>query len=309
MSVITQSDGRTKENIMSRFPSVFTGELGTFQGDVHLDVDPLITQEQTPLRKVPLAVKEGLEGELKRLEELGVIVRVSEPTEWVSSIVVTEKKEGQKLRLCIDPKPLNNALKSIYPLPTMEDVLPQLGKAKVFSVCDLKNGFWHCTLDTESSLLTTFITPYGRYRWTQLPFGVSPAPEVFQWKLTEQLEGLKGVTMIAEDVLVFGQGNNYDEAVKDYDAHLLTFLRRAEERGLKINAQKFKYRLEEVSYAGHVLTHQGLKVDSRKIEALQKMEEPTDVASLRRFLGTANYLGKFVKNLADICEPLRQLTK
>ena len=110
--------------------------------------------------------------------------------------------------------------------------------------------------------------------------------------------------MIAEDVLVFGQGNNYDEAVKDYDAHLLTFLRHAEERGLKINAQKFKYRLEEVSYAGHVLTHQGLKVDSRKIEALQKMEEPTDVASVRRFLGTANYLGRFVKNLADICEPL-----
>ena len=115
--------------------------------------------------------------------------------------------------------------------------------------------------------------------------------------------------MIAEDVLVFGQGHNYDEAVKDHDTHLLTFLRRAEERGLKINAQKFKYRLEEVSYAGHVLTHQVLKVDSRKIEALQKMEEPTDVARLRRFLGTANYLGRFVKNLADICEPLQQLTK
>ena len=85
-------------------------------------------------------------------------------------------------------------------------------------------------------MLTTFITPYGRYRWTRLPFGVSPAPEVFQRKLTEQLEGLKGVTMIAEDVLVFGQGNNYDEAVKDHDARWLTFLRHAEERGLKINA-------------------------------------------------------------------------
>ena len=159
-------------------------------------------------------MKDRLEEKLSRLEDLGVLMKVSEPTDWVSSLVVLEKKNSQKRRLCINPKPLNRALKrSIYPLPTMEDILPQLSKAKIFSVCDLRNGFWHCELDRESSMLTTFATPCGRYRFTRLPFGVSSAPEIFQRKLTEQLEGLTGVTMIAEDILIFGQGYTVEEAL------------------------------------------------------------------------------------------------
>ena len=108
--------------------------------------------EQTPLRKVPLAIQDRLEAELIRLEGLGVLKRVTTPTKWVSGMVVEEKKDSQKIWLCIDPKPLNRALKrNLYPLPTLEDVLPKLAKAKVFSVCDLRNGFWHCKLDEDSS--------------------------------------------------------------------------------------------------------------------------------------------------------------
>jgi len=95
-------------------------------------------------------------------------------------MVVAMKSNG-KIRLCIDPKPLNQALKrNHYPLPVIDDLLPELSKAKVFSVVDAKNGFWHVQLDTDSSFLTTFGTLWGRYRWTRMPFGISHAPEEFQ---------------------------------------------------------------------------------------------------------------------------------
>ena len=105
--------------------------------------------------------------------------RVDVPTDWVSGMVVERKKNG-KLRVCLDPRPLNKALKRAhYPMPVVDDLLPALANAQVFSVCDLRSGFWHISLDEESSYLTTFATPFGRYRWLRMPFGISPAPEIF----------------------------------------------------------------------------------------------------------------------------------
>ena len=100
-----------------------------------------------------------------RLEELDVISKVSGPTDWVSGLVLAEKKDGP-LSVFTDPKPLNKALKRpIYPLPTMEDVLSQFAQAKRFSVCDVKNGFRHAKLGHQYGLYITFATPLRRYRW------------------------------------------------------------------------------------------------------------------------------------------------
>lgn len=80
--------------------------------------------------------------------------------------------------------------RSNYPMPTIDDVLPELANAKVFTKADVKSGFWHVKLDNESSKLTIFSTPWGRFKWNRLPFGISPAPEEFQRRLNEALEGL-----------------------------------------------------------------------------------------------------------------------
>ena len=94
-------------------------------------------------------------------------------------MLAVPKKNG-KIRICLDPKDLTKAiLQENYPIPTIEDIASRLHGAKVFSVLDAKNGFWHVKLDEESSYLTTFHTPFGRYRWCRMPFGVSSAPEVF----------------------------------------------------------------------------------------------------------------------------------
>ena len=164
----------TKEDMLRKYPAVFEG-LGDLGEPLHLEVDDTVTPVQIPPRRIPEALRQPLKDHLCELEEQGIIQKVREPTEWVSSIVVNKKSNG-KIRLCLDPQPLNKALKRChYPIPTIEEVLPDLHDVKVFSKVDCNNGYWQIKLDQESSLLTTFNTPFGRYKWNRMPFGISPA--------------------------------------------------------------------------------------------------------------------------------------
>ncbi len=121
-----------------------------------------------------------------------------------------------------------------------------LSKARIFTVCDVKNGFWHVQLDDPSSYLTTFATPFGRYRWLRMPMGISPAPEVFQRLLDQALEGLQGIHIIADDVLITGEGETVEMAYKDHDRKLRMFLDRCRQRNIKLNADKCRLRQREV---------------------------------------------------------------
>jgi hypothetical protein len=111
-------------------------------------------------------------------------------------------------------------------MQTIDDILPQLAKAKVFSTCDAKNGFWLMKLDSESSKLTCFETPFGRFRWLRMPFGVKPAPELFAAKMHDALRGLNGVACIADDILTYGCGETVEEAKKDHDRNFIAMLER-----------------------------------------------------------------------------------
>ena len=261
-----------------------------------------------PPRRVPIAIKPKLQEELERLEHLEVIKKVEGPTDWVSSLVNVIKPSG-KLRVCIDPQHLNQALKrEQYPLPVIDDVLPKLAKVKIFSKADCKEGFLQCELDEESSHLTTCQTPWGRYRWCRLPFGLSPSPELFQMKLDQCLEGLPGIHTIADDILITGQGETYKEAESDHDENMTQFLNRCEKMNIKLNKAKFEYKCDEITYIGHRLTNKGLKPDPNKVEAILNMGTPANVEEIQRFVGMVKYLAKFLPDLSDISEPLRRLT-
>lgn len=249
-----------------------------------------------------------LREELNSLVERGIITPVEKSTDWISSMVVVKKPSG-KLRICIDPKPLNKALKrQHFPLPTIDDVLPDLANARIFTVCDVKNGFWHVKLTEQSSYMTTFATPFGRYRWMRMPMGISPAPEVFQHRLTQALDGLPGVRIIADDILIIGEGENQEMAVRDHDEKLKKLLERCETCNIKLNFDKLRLKQKEVPYIGHRLTSEGLKIDPEKVRAVQEMPRPADIKGLQRLLGMVNYLAKFCPHLSDSCEVLRQLT-
>ena len=154
----------------------------------------------------------AVKSELDAMVEKQVIVPVTEPTPWVSSMVVVQKKNN-KLRIYLDPRDLNRAImRSHYPLPTIEQVATRLNKAKIFTVLDAKTVFWQVRLDQNSSYLTTFNTPFGRYWWMRMPFGICSAPEVWQQWMNQLNEGLPGIEVIADDLLVCGSGDTTEEA-------------------------------------------------------------------------------------------------
>ena len=119
----------------------------------------------------------------------GVITEIKEPTEWCASMVAVPKKNQEQIRICVDLKNLNRAVKrEKYMLPIIDDILPKL--AKFFLLLDAASGFWQIPLDPECAKLTTFITPFGRFFFNRLPFGITSASEIFQREMTELLKDL-----------------------------------------------------------------------------------------------------------------------
>ncbi len=295
------------EAIIEEYKEVFQG-LGSLPGKYHIEVDDTVRPVQHTPRRVPVPLKEQLRSKIEDLEKQGIIIKEDQPTEWISSMV-TIKKPG-KLRLCLDPRDLNKAIKRPkYQMPTLDEVLPNLANAKIFTVLDAKDGFHQVELDEASSKLTTFWTPFGRYRYLRMPFGISSAPEEWQRRLNEALIGLPGVICIADDILVYGAGDTEEEVMKDHNKNLRLLLQRAAEINLKLNRKKLKLCLTEVSYMGQLLTNEGIKPDPSKIAAITEMERPKDKKGVQSILGCVNYLSRYLPKLAEVSEPLRRLTE
>ena len=151
--------------------------LGCLAGNYRIEIGTTVKPVVHPPCRVQCALREDVKDELTRMVWDGIIAAVTEPTRWVSSLIAVKKKKN-KLRICLDPRDLNKSVqRSHYPLPTLEDVATRINKAKVFSVLDAKSGFWQVKRDEDSSYLTTFNTPFGRYRWLRMPLGINAAPE------------------------------------------------------------------------------------------------------------------------------------
>lgn len=210
-----------------------------------------------------MALKQEVKAKIEELEQKGIIQKETHPTEWISSMVVAAKPG--KIRICLDPRDLNRALqRPKYQMPTLEGTLPKLSKAKVFSTLDAKDGFYQVRLDEASSKMTTFWTPFGRYRYLRMPFGISLAPEVFECRRQELLAELEGVEVIRDDILALGYGDTVKEATKDHDKNLINLLKRARQVNLRLNSKKLKLKKTEVQFMGHVITKDGLKPDPEK---------------------------------------------
>ena len=174
---------------------------------------------------------------------------------------------------------------------------------------DAKCGFWQVKQDEKSSYLTTMNTPFGRYRWLRMPFAINSAPEVWQQRMHELVEGLTDVEVIADDLLVCGFGDTNEAAIANHDQNLKAFLRRARERNLTLSSEKLKLRQSQVPFIGHLLTAEGLKPDPSKVQAIVDYPVPTNLAELKTFLGMVQYLAKFCQHLSTASQDLRQLEK
>lgn len=187
LQLLTQVD-EVETSIMEQYPALFTG-LGTLQGDYKIQLKP-DTQPFSlfTARNVPLPLRTKVKDELNRMETLGVIARVEEPTLWCAGMVVVPKKSGA-VRICVDFRSLNESvLREAHPLPTVDETLAHLSGSTMFSKLDANSGFWQVPLAESSRHLTTFITPFGRYYFRKLPFGICSAPEHFQRRMSAMLE-------------------------------------------------------------------------------------------------------------------------
>ena len=202
---------------------------------------------------------------------------MKEPTDWVTCLVTVVKND--KVRLCIDRKDLNKAIRrEHYPISTVEEVVTAFPHAAMFSVLDAKSGFWQLRLDYESSLLTTFNMPFGRYRWLTLPFEIKCASESFQRAMDSLLEGIDGAKAIMDDILIGGVD------VKHHDAILKRVVDRATQSNLQISFLKCQIRQKSVKYAGHTITEHGTEPGTDKVRAIVDMPTPyckEDVPLLR----------------------------
>ena len=179
----------------------------------------------------PAALLPKIASKLKEMEREGHLAKVTQPTDWVNSMVVSSR--GDKIRICLDPGDLNKAVKrEHYPIPTVEEISAKIPDAKVFTVLDAKSGYLQMKLDYESSLLTTMNTPIGRYRWLKVPFGIKSAPEMYQRTMNEMLEGIDHAYAIVDDILITGRN------VAHHDSVLEAVLQRAKSYNLRLNFDK-----------------------------------------------------------------------
>ena len=293
----------TSDCVKHKYPKLFSG-LGKLSGQYNI----CLREEAKPFcitapRRIPLPLLKKTEEEIQRMVNSKVIVPIEEPTDWCAPIVVVPKPSGN-VRICVDLTKLNKAVKrEVYEMPKVETTLGSIAEGTVYSKLDANSGFHQIELDPASVKLTTFITPFGRFAFNRLPYGITSAPEHFQKRMNQILAGLEGVVCHMDDILVVG----VDKA--QHDDRLDKVLTRLQESGLTLNPDKCHFAQTSLHYLGQIIDARGINKDPAKVQAIVGYPKPEDVTALRRFLGMVNQLMKFCPNLAELTKPLRDLLK
>ena len=223
--------------------------------------------------------------------------------EWLNSFVIVEKPNGS-LHICLDPTDLNkDIVRPVCNSQTIDDVVHKLKDTRYFAVFDTSKEFFHIALDAESKVLTAMLTPFRIYVYNVLAMGLSNATDVFEMCIDEVLQGLRGCTNIADDVLVYGS------TYEDFKTNVLAFLDCYVQEDMYLNQDKIKLDCPEVPFFRNVLSKDGLSPDTRKVELIQQWPMPMNQTELQSFLGTVNYLSHFLAFLSDLHVPLQALLK
>ena len=179
----------------------------------------------------------------------------------------------------------------------------QLAGARYFSKLDAKNGYWSIKLDSDSSMLTTFNSPFGRYCYLRMPFGLAMSQDVFQQRMDEILEGCPGTVGIADDIIVFGKSE------AEHEKNLRHLMSKTSQHGLQFNSDKCSINIAQIAFFGMLYDAEGVHPDPCKVEAIKSMPPPENKNQLHEFLGIVNYLSPFIPNLSAQTASLRELLK
>ncbi|UYV69844.1 K02A2.6-like, partial [Cordylochernes scorpioides] len=230
-----------------------------------------------PARKIPFAIKDNVKKELDEMEALGIIKKVNHPTP-ISSHMVMVRKDG-KIRICLDPSDLNKILlRREFPLKRLEDIAVTLHKSKYFTKLDLKKSVWQLPVDEETQPYLTFSTPWGRYSFLRVPFGIKTAPEIMQQIMTDLLSDLKGVENSMDDILIHAPDL---DTLRKRTYEVLSLLKST---GIKLNKEKCVFEREQVKFLGHLISKAGIQIDPGKVKAINDIQSPRNRKELQRLL-------------------------
>ena len=300
LRMVNQSVGTAVHAIVNKHDAVFNGvgKLKDYQLKVHLNPD--ITPVAQPQRRLPFHVCKDVEKKLQELQDLDIIEDVQGPTPWISPLVAGPKSNGD-VHVCVDMRRANEAvIRERHPIPTLEETLAVLNGAAVFSKLDLRWGYHQIELHPESRVLTTFSTHKGLKRYKRLIFGLSSAPEMYQYVIQRTLQGILGVRKNS-DIIVFGSDQgSHDRSLE---------LSRLENTGLTLNREKCVFSVPGLVFFAFKISANGIAPDDKKIDVVRNARPPQNAAEVRSFLGLVNYCARFIPNFATPAEPLRKLTR
>ncbi|XP_047998796.1 uncharacterized protein K02A2.6-like [Leguminivora glycinivorella] len=287
------------------FQELFTG-LGVMKGQycIKLKENAKPYAVTTP-RHISIPIRPKVEKALQNLQDIGVIEPITHPTEWCAPMVpVPDKNDNTSVRVTVDYTELNKSvMREYHPLPTVEECLAQLAGSKYFSKIDAVKSYFQVELTEDSKDLTTFITPFGRYRFNRMPMGMNSSSEIFQRKMATILAGVKGCINHVDDTLIHGK------TVQEHDENLKQVLKALQRGGVTLNKKKCIFRTNECTFLGYKVTNNGIQPLQDKVKAINKLPIPEDLTALRSFMGAVNQHLRFLPNIADVTKPLRDLLK
>ena len=307
------------DELCKRYPKVFSRgneDIGRTQL-ITMDID---TGDSQPVSSRPytLALKhhQWVQEEIETLEHAGVITKSMSP--WASPIVIVPKKsqpgELPKKRLCIDFRKINNLQQtvttegkskgclSLVPLPKIDEMYAKLKGVKFFSMINLPSGYYHIALGKDSRAKTAFVTPFGKYKFLQVPFGLAQAPAYFQHLMNQVLDNCSFAMTYIDDIIIFS------EMEEEHLSHIKEIFQRLEAADLKMKRSKCDFFKKIIHYLGHLTSADGIRPLKDKLNTIHDMPAPCNPKEVKQFPGLVGYYRKFVPCFAALSRPLTKLT-
>lgn len=290
-------------DLLSKYEKLFEGKLGEWPDEeisVELTPDAVPYHCGKPIR-IPHVHLQTLQKEVQRLVDIGVleVVDGAKAGPWCAPSFITRKKDD-RVRFITDYRELNKRIRrKPWPMPHIADMLQDIGKYKHVTALDLSMGYYHFRLDDKTSDLSTFMLPFGLYKYRRLPMGLSISPDIFQERMAKLFGDLPWVKVYIDDLLIFSDGS-----YKDHMRKVDKVLERLKSKNLAVNALKSFWAVREVDYLGFRLTPEGVMPQAKKVAAIMNMQPPKNKRQLRGFIGLVNYYRFMWKHRSHILAPL-----